>query len=176
MAIVRRALHGFLLLSVMMAATPALAQIQRYGDFYYSEASDAFSDESRSGVFTMPMGSNSEGVLIWKCMEDGLNVLYGFGKYLGGDSDNEVLVRFRIDKRAPVERRYWKLTSGSDDVNGRYAFMPLEDVARFTSAALSGTKVAIEVVDPLDGEVLRHEFSLRGLTLALQRLECSKRW
>lgn len=155
--------------AALVLVTAFAAQAQPIdGDFIYSAQSDPFNDEDRSFIFTTSTSSSDRTVaLTWRCMEDGLNVIYMHGKYLAGDSDDEVLVRYRIDSREPYGPSYWGMMQGHDGT-----WMPMDEIAAFTREARTGESVIFEVVDPLDGERLRDSFSLRGLAQGLARLSC----
>ena|SRR5690554_4964219 len=154
---------------VLAVACAAHAQDPVDGDFIYSAQSDPFTDEDRSFIFTPSTDSGDRtSALSWRCMDDGLNVIYLHGKYLGGDSDDEVLVRYRIDSHDAYGPSYWGMMQGHEGT-----WMPMNEIAAFTRQARSGESVIFEVVDPLDGERLRDNFSLRGLAQGLSRLSCA---
>ena len=166
-----RAAAAVLLLSAACAvhAQKSTAQPSTHGDFVFVANSDPFTDVDRSLVYTA--SSTSEGrdaALSWSCMEDGLNVIYRHGKYLGGDEDDEVLVRYRIDAGTPYGPSWWGMLQGHEAT-----WMPMSEIAAFTRQARAGGTVIFEVVDPLDGERLRDSFSLRCLGPALGRLSCA---
>ena len=152
------------------AAFPRMAHAQQeYGDFVYTHATDAMDASDRSYVFTPATDEPSMGIA-WKCLRDGLNVLLLFGsKYLGGDSDDEIMVRYRVDQNPASETHYWKLFSGNKSAYMR----DMERVPGFTQQAKSGTRLVLRVTDPLDRETFDLEFSLKGLTRALGRLPCA---
>ena len=162
-------MRGILLacvVSALLCLASASMATERYGDFYYSGArADEFSDEPRDWIVTADEAMST--ALGWKCLYDGVNVFLGIGRFLGGDVDDEIKVRYRIDKNSPSQWRYWKLSQ-----DHKAAFMPMDDVASFTSASVRGNRIVIEAVDPLDGEVIRNHFSLRGLGVALGKLRC----
>lgn len=154
---------------------PSKAEVQWVaGDYWFGSSVDEFSDQSRDILFTVCREEKEwpyeKASLAWRCMEDGENVSVTFGgKYLGGDVDNEVLVRYRIDKREASRARYWKLST-----NHRAMFMPMGDVAAFTYAAKTGAEIVLEIVDPCDSETLRRHFSLVGLSQGVARLSCHR--
>lgn len=152
-------------LAAALLMAPLSAQGQTYGDFEFTAAKDDFTDEDRSFIFSVDEGGDA--ALIWKCLEDGLNVVYLFGKYLGGDRNDQVLVRYRIDQSPPSQQAHWGMFTGNEAT-----FMPMHEVRGFTSAALSGKEIVIEVVDPLDGEATRGRMGLSGLRDALPKLPC----
>ena len=141
-----------------------------HGAFTYSKSKDAFTDEDRSFIYTSSTSSRRKSASIaWRCLEDGLNVFYLFDSYMSGDSDKDVLVRYRIDDLSPSGQEFWGLAQEQ-----KGAFMPMNEVAEFTNVARAGSKIVFEVVDPMDGERLQDTFSLYGLTAALTKLPCAK--
>lgn len=158
----------FVALALLAPALPAQAQDLAAGTFYYIPDRDEFDDSDRSSIATPSIVADSPSFLGWKCMDDGLNVLYVFARYLGGDSDDEVVVRYRIDDREASAQAYWPLLQEHEA-----AHIPMDQVASFTAAARSGRQVLIEVMDPLDGEVISDRFDLDGLAASLQKLECA---
>lgn len=161
--------HAVFILTTTMAliANAAVAQDARDGDWSYSRQLDDFTDEDRSFVFT-PDEDGSDAALSFRCMSDGLNVVYLLGGYMGGDRNDRIRVRHRIDQNDPTDRYDWGLMQGS-----RAAWMPMGRVPSFRADAERGGSVVFEAVDPLDGESRRHRFSLSGLRTALARLPCA---
>ncbi|NLC61570.1 MAG: hypothetical protein GX761_09875 [Gammaproteobacteria bacterium] len=154
---------------LLAGAFAAHSQDPTYGDFIYIANADPFTDEDRSFIFTPSTDSGDRtSALTWQCMDDGLNVVYMHGKYLGGDSDDEVLVRYRIDSSEAYGPSYWGMMQ-----NHESTWMPMHEIAGFTRQARAGKTVIFEVVDPLDGERLRDSFSLRGLAQGLAILSCA---
>ena len=141
-------------------------QDAEYGDWTYSPSLDAMDDTDRSSIISM--SKDEEAAIGFKCMSDGLNFIY-IGSYMIGDEDNEVLVRYRIDKSPAQGPTYWGLFS-----NNTAAHIPMGEVAAFTEAAKAGSKFVIRVTDPADSQILEYEFSLNGLTRALKLLSCAK--
>ncbi|SJZ82205.1 hypothetical protein [Novilysobacter spongiicola] len=154
--------------ATIVAPTVASAQEATFGQFTHVEAEDDFDDSDRSFVYADSTTNDGASSLIWRCMEDGLNVLYHFAAYKGGDSDDEVLVRYRFDELEATEREYWPLLQGH-----KSAHIPMDEVASFTSVARRSDGVVIEVLDPLDGEVQKDAFLLEGLGQALATLDCA---
>ncbi len=148
-------------MTLTMLTGQVIAQ-ERYGDWVYIRSSDPFDDSDRSAVAVI----NDDGrFLTFKLMDDGLNVIYSWDKYFGGDRDNDVIVRYRIDNNPPSGEQYWRMLQGN-----RSAYIRMNRVAGFMREARTGRRIVIEVRDPLDGERIRSEFSLNGLDRALQRL------
>ncbi|HET6947856.1 MAG TPA: hypothetical protein VFJ45_08610 [bacterium] len=157
------------LLALSAALTPASAQ-ERYADFVHRVSKDEFDDSDRSFIFTPPLDADAarpDASLMWRCLEDGLNVIYYFGKYLAGDSDEEVRVRYRIDELPATGFAYWGMMSSN-----KGAWMPMHQIADFTALAQRSARIVVEVEDPVDNERVRDTFSLKGLSAALQTLSC----
>lgn len=163
-----------MLLTMLFAlATPAFGQV-RYADFMYLHASDAMTDEDRSMIGTRSLEVTKEGrsrrsgaLLGWKCMADGLNVVYALDRFFLGGADGRVFGQFRFDKGEPSEFYSFELSTSHTLV-----FLPMHLVDEFTERAKKASRVVMRVVD-VDGEVLTDTFSLMGLTAALRRLPCA---
>lgn len=168
-------LLGWLVFMVLLFALPAEAQQPRqFGDFHAMAHADPMTDADRSFVATFATNETPgrTPMLVWRCLEDGLNVLYRFDKYLGGDRDEEVRVRMRFDTNAPHPELYWKLFNSKHDI----AWLPLRHVPVYTRTAMGASRVVVQVVDPLDGETFTDTFSLRGLQQALRTLSCARNY
>jgi hypothetical protein len=139
---------------------PALASSQ----VSYEYAEDEFTGEDNSSV--QIVGPTAEFTLAWKCLADGLNVILAH-EPLGGDSDNEVIVRTKIDDNEPSDPNYYLLYSG-----GAITIFDMDDAASFTADAIAADKVMIRIIDPLDNEKLTDAFSTNGLENALSKLLC----
>src|SRR5687768_4634857 len=72
--------------------------------FEFKSQQDPISDADRSYIST-PNVNGAEAVLMWKCLEDGLNVGYFWGRYLSADSDKQHRVEYRFDSSTP--KRGW---------------------------------------------------------------------
>lgn len=156
-------------LAFSLLSTMASGQSSRYGRFSFVADVDEFDGRDTSFVYTeSKTDSSRDAALIWRCLADGLNILYRWDKYLGGDSDNEVRVRYRIDGSEPVGPQYWGLMQSR-----KSGHAPMNLVQTLSAEAKAGKELLIEVVDPLDGERLTDRFSLIGLSEALKRLSCA---
>ncbi len=159
-----------LLFSVSCAGTPA-TQEKTYGDFIHVELTAPIDDTDRSFIFTPEVNTDLPNAsLAWRCYHDGLNVIYMIWRFLGGDAQGQVMVRYRVEKNQPSSFRNWVLLQGN-----QAAQMPVSQVAEFTEQAEAGTKAVLRVTDPLDGDTYTHEFSLSGLTEGLNQLSCGMR-
>lgn len=166
------AVNVMLLLGSGLVSGAAAQEPEPIGDFFFVASADPFEDDDRSMVATIEIGADEyvddNAFLAWRCLSDGLNVIYGFNSYMGGDDDDRVLVRYRIDSREATDFESWSMMQGNDA-----AWIPMHWVSQFTAQAMAGSKVVFRVTDPLDGETLTHEFSLAGLGQALTRLSCA---
>lgn len=160
----------FIVVVVLLAATLVQGIGEQIGDFHYTHSTDPMDDTDRSNIFTLAKdpGGRSGAVLMWKCLSDGLNVAYLFDTYMGGDSDDEVRVRYRVDQKKASDVLYWALAQSNEA-----AWMPMRYVEAFTEQARAGMKAVLRVTDPLDGETHTDEFGLNGLSVALGRLPCA---
>jgi|GEM_PF-1493046 len=148
-------------------AGAAQSQEVLYGDFIYAENIDDFDDTNTSFIYTESSNQDRNAMLAWRCFSDGLNIVYFFDKYLAGDDDEDVVVRYRIDRQEPSDRLYWQLL-----VVQKSAYMRMNMVDSFTELAIAGSEVRLEVTDPLDGERMVDNFSLKGLQDGLNDLHC----
>jgi hypothetical protein len=166
------AINVMLLMGMGLVSKAVAQDPEQIGDFFYVTSADPFDDDDRSMIATIELDADEyledSAFLAWRCMSDGLNVIYAFNSYMGGDSDDRVLVRYRIDRQDPTDFESWSLMQGNDA-----AWIPMRWVSQFTQQAMAASKVVFRVTDPLDGETLTHEFSLAGLRDALPRLSCA---
>ena len=156
-------------------ATTALAskETERFGQWSYFERRDAFDDTNRS--YIVVPSSTGSGYLTVRIMSDGVNIVYGWGSYMGGDRDDDVIVRYRIKGQPASKPEYWRLLQGN-----RAAYIRMNRVkaviAEFVAAERKKTAstekagVVFRVTDPLDGETKDADFSLDGFTEAWRRL------
>jgi len=156
-----------MLLTVLLTPTVCAQKDPRYGAFQYVSSKDEMDDSDRSYVFTValnpsPMRTASLG---WKCFSEGLRVILILGKYYAGDSDDEIQVQYRFDTDPASDVVYWPLFPTK-----KAAQLPATETESFTERAKRAKKVVIRTSDPLDGETHTDEFSLNGLTAALNRV------
>lgn len=136
------------------------------GDFFYAEMHEGATAD-RSLLFTLaPPDGYREPSLAWRCMEDGLNVMYAWDKYFIGDGEGGAEVRFRFDGGEPSPMLSWDISTDHSA-----AFLPLDRVADFTREAADSLEVEMQVRDS-DGEVLTDRFPLGALLDGLERLPC----
>jgi hypothetical protein len=99
------------------------------------------------------------------CMVDGLNVVVLWGKFFGGDRNDQVRVRYRFDDRPSPEPTGWTMLSGNE-----LAWMPVHLVDEFVATARASRTLLLSVTDPLDGETIVNSFSLDGFGAAFDRI------
>lgn len=155
------------LLTLLLVAVPSSAHGQQVGQFRVRIARDVIDDGNRSHITTpaLPESSYDDMGFGAKCMADGLNIIVLFGKYLGGNANDEVEVRVRFDNEPAGSVVEWPLLQGQES-----AYLPMSRVRTFVERARTSNRIAIRVVDPLDGETLTAVFSLSGFSEALRRI------
>jgi hypothetical protein len=154
---------GLLTLALSGAvATAAAAQIPRpFGSFVATRAADPIDASNSSSAFsTARPHDDRDAAIAWRCMSDGLNVIYLAGKEF--DDVPDVSVRAAVDGDAPSVELHWELLRGH-----RAAYLPTSEVAAFTHRAMSGKKLHLHVTEPRGGITYDEEFSLAGLAGAL---------
>ncbi|HEY0969653.1 MAG TPA: hypothetical protein VGE02_01615 [Gemmatimonadales bacterium] len=152
-----------------LAPAPAAAQ-ETIGSFAVVPNRDPITDADRGVVGTVALDPGDRAaLLVWKCMEDGLNVIYQWDRYFGGDEDDDVALVWRFDSEPAWERQWAQLL----DQEQNSAWIRMHQVTPFTGAALAARKVAVRVTDPLDGETITDQFELDGLLPALRQLSCA---
>ncbi len=152
-----------------LAPAPAAAQ-ETIGSFAVVPNKDPITDADRGMVGTVGLDSGDRSaILAWKCMEDGLNVIYQWDSYFGGDSDDDVALVWRFDGEPASSRQWAQLLDRDQDS----AWIRMSQVAPFTRSAVGARKVAIRVTDPLDDETITDQFDLDGLLPALRHLSCA---
>ncbi|HSL21493.1 MAG TPA: hypothetical protein VK886_08155 [Vicinamibacterales bacterium] len=135
--------------------------------FRFSLNTDPRTDEDRSFVATMT-GELPVQSLAFKCLSDGLNVLYSFDKYFAG-TDGAVRIRLRFPGQPATPWEDWGLMAGGRQ---SIAYMPEESVMAFIEEASSHSSITMQAMDPRDGETVTAEFSIVGVRKAVQRLAC----
>lgn len=157
-----------LLLVTLVTATlggPSVvsAQSMKTGNFTVLISKDRAGEQNRSYAYAP--SADSVGGLGWKCLGDGMNVILAFGKYFRDDRGRQILVRYQFDGKTEAAPTYWTLANG-----GEAAYMPLSDVAAFTSQARGSRQVVMRVSDPVDGQTRTFDIGLGKLGSALGRV------
>jgi hypothetical protein len=147
---------------VAAAAAGAAAQIPKpFGNFVATRAADPVDASNSSSAFsTAKPNDERDAAIAWRCMSDGLNVIYLSGKEF--DDVEDVLVQSHVDDDAPSPTAHWTMMRGH-----RAVYLPPAEVLRFTQRAIAGKTLLLHVTDPHDGHVYTEEFSLAGLPGAL---------
>lgn len=155
---------GTMALVTALLAPATLAAQDGSGGFNVSRDKDPIDDTNRSRAMTGAIEqSDREPAFGWQCMEDGLNIVYHFGTYFGGNDDNEVTIRYRFDDDPPSGTEAWQLLTGN-----RSVYVPMDQVADFTRRARQAKLLSIRVTDPLDGETHTDQFNLAGAAEAIE--------
>jgi hypothetical protein len=141
-------------------------ETQIVGDFIYRPALDDFDDTDRSLIAT---SGEDGGLLAWRCLSDGLNVVLDVETYYGGDDDDDIQVRYRFDQNEASGYEYWRLFPAQNEIS----YQRMNQVPGFTAQARLADSVVVEAVDPLDDESNRFTFELDGFSEALNLLPCA---
>jgi hypothetical protein len=152
------------LLSVLVYANAA------HGWEYHSNQ-DVMDDSDRSYVVAdfdrdVISSSGDPFAIAFKCEADGLNFLISHS-YLIGNSDDDIRVEMRFDN-SPAKTYWWPLQSSN-----KLTYAEMSAVPTILSSAKVGTKVAVRIIDPGDGEAMTSIFSLVGISDALTKLSCA---
>lgn len=156
-----RAATAFLLVG-FLAADPLL--VAQSSGVVVRKQTDPITDEDRSGAFLSGTGNT---VLAFRCMADGLNVQFGYGKYFMG-SDSKVNVVHRFPPAVASDLLRWDIST-----NNEAAFLPMSQVSEFVKHALANETVVLRATDR-DGDQVTAQFKLVGLATALSQLPCHK--
>ena len=159
-----------LLLFVLLPNLALAQQDETHGAFTVVFDQDTFTDANRSFIMTIPTDSRSGRLadnlgFSAMCMADGLNIVVLWGKFFGGDRDDRVEVRYRLDDRPSPDPMRWPMFPSSEA-----AWMPMHQVGGFVAEARTARTLALRVIDPLDGETITNTFSLEGFGAALDRI------
>jgi hypothetical protein len=127
----------------------------KIGNFSLVSHTDVITDRDASYILATNMSDNVDIALGFKCFDGEINAVLSH-KYLGGDSDNDIIVTHRFDRQQPV-RMYWRLSHGK-----KTSMVAYDDDGPFMAGAIRYDQVAIRIVDPLDNETLTTVINLRG--------------
>jgi hypothetical protein len=142
-------------LTSIVVPLPAAAQAARTFGSFRATTSVAFTATRVDG--------ERHAALAWRCMADGLNVIYLIGgEPVGREMDIDVPIGSAIDEHEAHTDR-WTLLEGH-----RAVFLPREKVEAFTREAMTAERLSLRGVDPVSGERFADEFPLDGLRGALQ--------
>ena len=142
-----------LALAVLLLPTLVSAQETRMFGSFRATTSIAFSAAATS---------ERHAAIAWRCMADGLNVIYLVGNAVGREIDREVAIASAVDQHEHEPQR-WLLLEGH-----QAAFLPRASVEAFTTEALAAERLSLRLVDPATGRAFADEFMLDGLRSALQ--------
>ena len=139
------------------------------GDFAVVRVGDADEAAGQTLLVTLaPPDGRRQGALVWRCMDDGLNVMYAWDRYFLGDGAHGAEVRFAFGADPLSPATSWPMA-----VDHAAAFLPLDQVSPFTLDAVRADTVRLHVRDA-DGEELADDFGLRGLAAGLEHLDCAR--
>lgn len=158
--------HWFVLLILTIACGPLSAQVQ-IQDFRYSHVLDPITDADRSTLVTPDMSGARlrNAALMWRCNGSDAEIVVAADEFL--HHSTPVPVRWRFDADPPSAAMQWAVST-----DGTGAFAPDDMVAWFTTRARDAGKVVVRVSD-FRGVDYTLEFSLRGLTVGLERMDCA---
>lgn len=159
---------AILLVVVAVFPSAAAAQDDAIGSFLLYRSLDTVTVADRSFIVTPGTTITRERtpLLMWRCLADGLNVIYAFDRPFLGNDFSEVRVVYGFEGDAPSEIEAWELMPNSES-----AWMPMRGVWSFTKRAARAATVTVRVIDR-DGEQLTDSFVLDGLMQALPFLQC----
>lgn len=156
------------IVGLAVLAPQVFAQSDRVvGSFEYKRIADKMTDEDRSMIGTRGDDAPARRLLVWRCMEDGLNVAFDWDKYFVGNSAaSTVSVQYRFPP-APMVAGDWDMST-----NHEIGFVPMHHVQAFTAGALKSATVILRATDN-DGETVTESFKLDGLAEGLKLLPCA---
>jgi hypothetical protein len=163
--------HLVALLMATILTVPAAAQSRQpvqVGDFWLELSVDPMTDE-RGGFLAVPAEESTTFQPVsfgWVCTENGLEVGFSPGRYMGREG---ATVQVRFDRDEPSAAIPW--TPGRDL---RYVFVPEEYIADFTVRAMAATRLVLRAWDSYGNNVYTYTFSMQGLTRGLRRLPCAE--
>ena len=146
---------------VLLSCVVSFGQ-EKFGDWYYIEGRDSFTDVFSQSIFTM----NGNKMLTVHRQGDRGGVIYFWGKSLMVGRNNTIAIQHRVDKKAVLS---WGLCVGNasgglaDNGGGL-------DLERIAGDMIGGSSVIVRVTDARDGETVDTRFSLKGFDEALRKL------
>lgn len=156
--------YAFVALTVLALLGVSYGQ----GNIRYVERIDSFTDEDTSYVEVradqFPNSSLYTNAIFWVCAgsDDDYWLTAAVDEFLGGD---RVPIIYRFDSDAALQER-WR-----ESANGTAAIAEDRQANRFTALARSADRVAVGLTD-YRGRRYEYTFSLVGLSIALERLDC----
>ena len=151
----------------MMLPVAAAAESKQIGAFTVKSEKDPMSDANRNSIMADGVEKPGPHGLAWLCREDGLNVMFFWGRYLMSH-DSSISVAYRFPNQ-PAVAKGWDMATIH-----KAAFIPMSQVKTFTSMAQTADSVTLRVMDR-DGDVVTETFRLDGLAEALRTLPCATR-
>lgn len=166
MAVLRKAVTGLFFLAAIFGSEAQAQQFRetKYGDVIYMERTDILTGEV-SSIITVPpkerVPGSSAGIAL-SCNGDYM-LAYGFERFFAG-AMGTVKVLYRFDDGG-IEEGLWLLARPD------MAVLYDEEAREFVEKMKRGNRLVVRAVD-IDGEEVTHEFRLRGVTRAIERLGC----
>lgn len=156
----------WIVLGVLLCAASASAQTS-IGNFNYYRDVDPIDDTDRSIIATTAIDAAlyDNPRLIWRCLDQELELIYDPDEYLG--EDQSIPVQFRFDNEPASAVQDWNFST-----SGTAAFAPESQTSAFTAAVLDARRVVMRVWDYSD-EAYTYTFDLAGIRNALSELACA---
>jgi hypothetical protein len=150
----------FAALAVALLAAPSQTEanariLARHGVWEIFERTDEFTDK----ITYIAVTTQNRLDIMLSVVDGEARALYHFGTYFAGDRDNEVIVRYRVDRKPSVNPEYWPLLTPEK----RSAMVIGEKAERFFQNIRGGQRLVIRATDPHDDEAVTAEFHLRGI-------------
>lgn len=162
---------GFVMMLMLLFSRTLLSQqyadttgFTRIENFIYVHQVDSITHKNSSYIFVLAESSDAKA-LAWKCSDDGLNIMYVFGKSLNTMPNGSVPTMFKFDAGDLSPLSYW---DGSKTHRAAYIPMPL--VSPFTEYAKRSNIVMVGVTDALTKETIVSAFRMQGFLRALPLL------
>ena len=141
------------------------------GQWSYSESRDPFTDETSTQISVFADDDDQDALLVVVCGESDPVIVYliEIRGFMAGNSQNQILVRYRVDRRPATDPAPWSLGDRSTYADAR---MPSADVSLFLSQARAGESVLFEARGARERR--QYTFSLSGFQVALAQLGCNR--
>jgi hypothetical protein len=159
-------MRRLMIAAVVVVAMSATLSAQ---EWTYTKSGDTMTDADRSFVFVQ--SDDRTGILAFRCMSDGVNIMFSWGKYLT-DKDDTILVMYRFPPAPSTQYRGWDMPTGNSK---SLAFAPMSLVPQLVKQMLAASVMTLRVQDSNDGEEVTKTFQLAGAGEAIQKLSCYKR-
>ncbi len=160
-------MYRYVLIALVLAAPLEAQEGRPIGDFFYVEDIDAMTDIDRSLIYTeskdAPRLLRSPRIA-WRCDGPDMELFVRAGDFL--TSDDPVAIQWRFDSKGAAQPTKWDVST-----TGTAAFAPRNSIAAFTNEAKGAIRLRVRLTD-YGGTPYNYEFSMTGLTSAIERLNC----